>query len=189
VAQPEKPAVPAPEAELAQAKSLQQKVDGYGLGQYDPDDYAKATQSLKAGQDAYGKDNAASKQSLQASIAAFNAVISTGGPKLVAVMQDQSVAAKKSADDLKASVAVKDDYAKADAVYQGALKEKAAGDMENAGNDFAKSRDMFTSVAKAAQEKKNAAMQSLQAAQQALGASEQKAAEAEKSMQDEGAPQ
>jgi hypothetical protein len=188
-APPEKPAVAAPEAELAQAKSLQQKVDGYGLGQYDPDDYATATQSLKAGQDAYGKDNAASKQSLQASITAFNAVISKGGPKLVAVLQDQSVAAKKTADDLKASVAVKDDYANANAVYQSALKEKGAGDMEAAGNDFAKSRDMFGSVAKVAQQKKDAATQSLQAAQEALGASEQKAADAQKSLQDEGITQ
>ena len=32
---PEKPAVAAPDAELAQAKSLQQKADKYGLGDFD----------------------------------------------------------------------------------------------------------------------------------------------------------
>jgi hypothetical protein len=184
--QPEKPVVPAPDAELAQAKSLQQRVDAYSLGQYAPDDYAAATQYLKSGQDAYGKDNAASKQSLQASIAAFNAVITKGGPVLVQKVQDQSVASKRSADDLKASVAVKDDYAKAEAVYQNALKEKAAGDLEKAGNDFATARDMFDAVAKTAQQKKDTAMQSMEDSQKAMAASEQKAADAQKALRDEG---
>jgi hypothetical protein len=182
---PEKPAVPAPDAELAQAKSLQEKVDGYGLAPYDPDDYATATQSLKAGQDAYGKDNASAKQSLQASIDAFNAVLAKGGPLMVGKMQDQSAASKKAADDLKASVAVKDDYAKANAVYQNALKEKDAGDLK-AGADFASARDMFDAVTRRSQQKKDAALQALRAAEQDRTASEQKAAAAQKALQDEG---
>ena len=65
---PEKPVAGAPDAELSQAKSLQQRVDALGLGDYDPDDYAAANTALKAGQDSYGKDNAASKTSLQSAI-------------------------------------------------------------------------------------------------------------------------
>src|SRR5208337_1883682 len=74
--QPVQPAAGTPDAELARAKGLQQRVDALGLGTYAPDDYAAANKDLQAGQDAFGKDNASSKTSLQAAIAEYNSVIS-----------------------------------------------------------------------------------------------------------------
>jgi hypothetical protein len=183
---PEQPVAAAPDAELAQAKALQQRVDAMGLGTYAPDDYAAANKDLQAGQDAYGKDNAASKKSLQAAIAGYNAVLAKGGPLYLATVQQQAEASKKSADDLKASVAVKDDYAAADDVYRRALREKGSGDIENAHKDFSQSRDDFDAVAKTAQQKKDAALQALQDAHQDRTASEKKAQDAEKSLKDEG---
>lgn len=184
--QPEKPAVAAPDAELAQAKSLQQKADKYGLADYDPEDYADATRDLKAGQDAYGNDNAASKESLTKAIDEFNLVITKGGALLLAKVQAQSVASKKAADDLKASVAVPDQYAQANDVYMRALKEKDAGDLEAAGADFAQSRDMFDAVTVVAQQKKDDATKSLEGTKETMAASEQKAADAQKTLKDEG---
>jgi len=184
--QPPAAAVPAPEAELAQAKDLKQKVDAYGLGDYAPDDYAAANQDLQAGEDAYGKDNAASKKSLDSAITEYNAVITKGGAQFLAKAQSAADASKKAADDLKASVAVKDDYAKADEVYNRAIQEKNAQDIENAGKDFASARDQFDAVAKTAQEKKDAAMQAMQSAQEEQSASQQKADDAEKALKDEG---
>jgi hypothetical protein len=92
---------------------------------------------------------------------------------------------KKAADDLKASVAVKDDYARANDVYKWALKEKDAGDIENASKDFTDCRDRFDAVTKVAQQKKNAAVQALQSAQQDRAASQQKAEDADKALKDE----
>ena len=184
--QPEQPAAAAPEAELAQAKSLQEKVDAYGLGDFAPDDYAAADTHMKAGQVAYGKDNAASKTFLQSAITEYNAVITKGGPLYLAKVQAQTEASKKAADDLKGSVAVKDDYARADDLYNRALEEKDAGDIESASRDFTESRDGFDAVAKAAQEKKDAAVQALQSAQQDQAASQQKAEDAQKALKDEG---
>jgi hypothetical protein len=199
---PQKPAQPAPEqpkeqppaqaqaaapdAELAQAKDLKQKVDAWGLGDYAPDDYAAANKDLQAGEDAYGKDNAASKKSLDSAITGYNAVIAKGGPQFLAKSQSQADASKKAADDLKASVAVKDDYAKADATYQQALKEKDAMDIGNASKDFDSARDQFDAVAKTAQQKKDAALQAMQSAQEEQSASQKKADDAEKSLKDEG---
>jgi hypothetical protein len=180
------PATGAPDTELAQAKSLQQRVDALGLGTYDPDDYAAANKDLQAGQDAYGKDNAASRTSLQSAIAEYNSVISKGGALYLANAQQQAEASKKAADDLKASVAVKDDYATANAVYTKALQEKDAGDIENAGKDFGQARDDFDAVAKVAQQKKDAAVQALQNAQQDSNVSQQKAQDADKTLKDEG---
>ena len=184
--QPEQPTVAAPDAELAKAKSLQQRVDALGLGTYAPDEYAAANREFQAGQDAYGKDNAASKKSLMAAIDEYNAVLSKGGPLYLARGQEQAEASKKAADDLKASVAVKDGYEKADGLYMQALKEKDAGEIENAGRDFSQSRDDFDTVAKVARQKKDAATQALQSAQQDKTASERKAENAQKALKDEG---
>lgn len=183
---PEKPVAGAPDAELSQAKALQQRVDAIGLGDYDADDYAAANTAMKAGQDSYGKDNAASKTSLQSAITAYNAVIAKGGPLYLAKLQAQTEASKKAADDLKASVAVKDDYARADDQYMQALKEKDAGDIESSGKDFTQSRDAFDTVTQTAQKKKDAAEQALQAAQQDEKGSQQKADDATKALKDEG---
>jgi colicin import membrane protein len=184
--QPEQPAVANPDAERDQAESLQQKVDKYGLGNYDKDDYQAAGQALQAGQDAYGKDNAASKKSFLAAVDGYNAVLAKGGPLFLADAQKSADAARKAADDLKASVAVKDDYGKADAVYQRALEEKDAGDIENASKDFADAQAQFTAVAEVAQQKKDAATKAVQEAQQDAATSEQTATDAQNSLVNEG---
>jgi hypothetical protein len=180
------PAVPDPQAERDQARSLQQKVDQYKLGTYDQADYQAAGTDLKAGEDAYGKDNAASKKSFLASIDEYNAVLTKGGPLFLADAQKATDASRKAADDLKASVAVKDDYAAADAVYQRALSEKGAGDIASASKDFADAGTQFDAVAKTAQQKKDAATAAIKAAQQDQAASQQKANDAQKTLSDEG---
>jgi hypothetical protein len=184
--QPEQPVAGAPDAELSQAKGLQQRVDALGLGTYAPDDYAAATKDFQAGQEAYGKDNAASKKSLQAAIAEYKAVLSKGGAMYLAGLQGQAEASKKIADEVKASVAVKDDYEAADGLYRKALQEKDAGDIESSGRDFSQSRIDFESAALTAQQKRDAALQALQNAQQGKAASEKKADDSQKTLQDEG---
>lgn len=183
---PAQPQAAAPDAELAQAKDLKQKVDDWGLGDYAPDDYAAANKDLQAGEDSYGKDNAASKKSLDSAITGYNAVIAKGGPQYLAKGQSDAETSKKAADDLKASVAVKDDYAKAEETYQRAVKEKNALDIDAAAKDFSAARDEFDAVAKTAQQKKDAALQAMQSAQEEQSASQQKADDAEKALKDEG---
>jgi hypothetical protein len=185
-AQPEQPAVPAPEAQRTQARALKDKIDGYGLADYDQEDYQAASRDLQAGEDAYGNDNATAKKSLDSAIDGFNAVIAKGGPLLVAAVQDKTETSKQAADALLASVAVKDDYAKANDAYQRGLQEKDSGDLESAGKDFSLAAGLFDAAATAAQQKKDVALHAIGTAQQDLGASEQKAAEAEKSLADEG---
>ena len=180
------PAQPDPAAERDQARSLQQKVDQLNLGPFDQADYEAAGTNLKAGEGSFGKDNAASKKSFLAAIDGYNAVLSTGGPLFLADAQKKTDASRKTADDLKASVAVKDDYSRAEAVYQRALSEKNAGDIANAGKDFADAQSQFDAVAKTAQQKKDAATAALQSAQQDATASEQKASDAQKALTDEG---
>jgi predicted phage tail protein len=174
---PPEAAAPLPETELAQAKQLKAKADAYNLGTLAQAEYTAAENDLKAGQDAYGKDNAASKESLDRAITGYQAVIAKGGPLYLGPLQDKAAAAKKAADDLKASVAVKDDYAKAQAVYDRALKEKAAVDLDAATKDFEDARKMFEAVSAVAQDKLNKAVAANDDAAQAMKDSAAKAAE------------
>lgn len=184
--QPQAAAIPAPDAERTQANNLRQTIDQYSLSDYDAADYASGVQSLDDGEKAYGGDNASAKQSFEAAISSFDAVLAAGWPQRISSVQSQTESSKKTADDLKASVAVADEYSKANAVYQRALQEKAAGDMEKASTDFEQAGPMFDAVAATAKQKRDAALQSLQAARQDMGTSEQKAADADKTLQDEG---
>jgi hypothetical protein len=188
-AQPEQaePAAPAaPDAERARAQELQKTIEDYGLAADDPDGYEKAKGDLAAGEQAYGKDNAAAKLSYDAAIGGFSGIIEKGWPRLVSTAQGESDTARQAALDEKASIAVKDDYTSADAVYQRAVKEKDAGENEKAFNDFRAARDGFDSATAAARVKKAAALQSLEDARQEMSTSEQKADEATQTLADEG---
>jgi len=178
----------APDAELAQARTLKDRIDAEGLAQYAADDYQTASADLQAGESEYGTDNAAAKSSLDKAITGFNAVITKGAPLRVASIQEKTEASKKAADDLLAAVAVKDRYAQANDVYTRGLKEKDAGDLENAAKDFTDAQGFFDAAAEAAQEKKDVALRALDDIQVDMGRSEQMAADAQQGLTDEGIP-
>jgi len=183
---PPEVAAPLPETELAKAKELKAKADLYNLGPLAQAEYNAAESDLKAGEAAYGKDNAASKASLDKAIAGYQAVIDKAGPLYLGTLNDKAAAAKKTADDLKASVAVKDDYAKAQAVYDRALKEKAAGDLAAATKDFEEARKLFEAVAKVAAGKRDKALAASAEAAKAQADAEAAAAAAQKALESEG---
>jgi len=183
---PETPKGALPEAELAKAKELQEKADRHGLGDYAPDEYAAAVKNLAAGEETYGKDNAASKKSLDQAIDGFTAVIDKGGALYLGKLQDQSAVSKKAADELKADVAVKDDYAIAAAVYTRAIQEKGAKDIDSAAADFAQATELFDAVAERAKEKKAAADSAMNATDASEANAKQTATNAEKTLDTEG---
>ena len=182
---PPEEAVPLPETELAKAKELKAKADLYKLGPLAQAEYTAAESDLKAGEETYGKDNAASKASLDKAIAGYQSVIAKAGPLYLGTIHDRTAAAKKAADDLKASVAVKDDYAKAQAVYDRALAAKTSGDLEAATKDYEEARKMFEAVKVVAQEKRDKALAANADAAQALDESAAKAAEAQAALEAE----
>jgi hypothetical protein len=183
---PPEPPAPLPEAALAQAKELKQQVDKFDLGKLAPTEYAAAEADLKAGEAAYGTDNAASQESLDKAVAGYQAVLDKARPLYLTGYRDRTAAAKKAADDLKASVAVKDDYAKAQAVYDRALAVKADGDLEAATRDFEEARVLFEAAAKAAEKKRDAALAASSDLDKALEDSAAKAEEAQAAIEAEG---
>ncbi len=183
---PPEPPVPLPEAELAQAKQLKEKADLYKLGPLAQAEYTAAEADLKAGEAAYGKDNAVAKASLDKAIAGYQSVLDKGGSVYLGSLHDRAAAAKKSADDLKASVAVKDDYAKAQAVYDRALAAKSAGDLAAATKDYEEARALFEAATRVATEKRDKARAAGAEVDKALEDSAAKAAEAQAALEAEG---
>ena len=187
---PEQPAVAAqpaaPESERASARSLMDVIETYGLASYDEESYAQGAADLAAGEESYDVDNAASKESFQAAIQKLSIVAEKGWAVILPDMERDCAASRTAADDLLAAVAVKDDYAKADAVYQQAVAEKNRGDNAKAYDDFFQARELFDAAAGLAWDKKTAAEDALSAAQEGKTASESKAAQADKSLSDEG---
>jgi hypothetical protein len=187
-AQPEAQAVtiPAPDAERAKATELQKRVNANGLGPFDPDDYAAAETAFTAGEGSYGKDNESARRSFVAAADAYTLVLSKGGTLFLTREQKSAETSKSTADELKASVAVKDAYSEALAVYQRGVQESGTGDIENAAKDFAEARDAFAAVAVTAKEKKDAALTALDLAEKGRASSEQQATDAQNALQEEG---
>jgi hypothetical protein len=182
---PPEVAAPLPETELAKAKELKAKADLYKLGPLAQTEYNAAESDLKAGEETYGKDNAASKASLDKAIAGYQAVIAKAGPLYLGTIHDKATAAKAAADDLKSSVAVKDDYAKAKAVYDRAVAARTSGDLEAATKDYEEARKSFEAVANVAQEKRDKAFAANADAAQALYESAARAGEAQDALEAE----
>ncbi|MGA2477676.1 MAG: hypothetical protein ABSG63_02870 [Spirochaetia bacterium] len=175
-----------PEAELARAKALKQQADAYSLGDYDTAEYAAAEKDFAAGQDAYNKDNTASKAALDKAIAGYTAVIAKGGALYLSGLQAKMDAARKDADSAKAGVAVKDDYDKAVVVADRAVKEKNALDIASAAADFPQATDMFTAAAASARDKKAAADAAMKAASESEANAKNTAVTADSTLKTEG---
>jgi tetratricopeptide (TPR) repeat protein len=151
----------APEKEYAQAKELRQLIDDYDLDAASPAAYQAAEESYQKGEAAYGKDNAAAKTAFQEAIKGYQDVISDAFPQLVGRRQSEVDAVKQAADELKASVAVKDKYAAALSVYDQAKAAREAGNFEEALKLLDEAEELFEAVYSEAKAKKERAEQSM----------------------------
>jgi tetratricopeptide (TPR) repeat protein len=134
------------------------------------------------GDKAYNTDNKTSKEAFDQAIANYQAVIAKGFPILTDNTKKETDASLALADGLKAGVAVRDDYAKAKAVYDNAVAEQEAGNYEKAIELFQEADDLFQQVYEKAKAKKAKAEGVIQEALDSLKASEEKAKEAEDAM-------
>ncbi len=176
------PAAALPESEYDQAKGLKKKVEKYGLGEYVPDEYRTAEKKYSDGEAAYNKDNASSKEYLDEAINNYRIVIEKGFPIVAGKKREEIETIKKQADDIKASVAVKDDYEKTQEVYDSALEEKRAGNYETALELLEKARGLFEEVYKKTEQKKERAEKSMEDSRKGIESAEERAEEAQKTM-------
>ena len=180
------PAVAAPDRELADARVLRARIVRFKLDQQYPQDFAAADARLTEGQAQMNKDNAAAKASIDAASAGYSKILKDGLTPMVRRGRQDVETVRASATGIKAQVAVTDDYAAAEAVYQKALASDNAGDQEAAIDGYGQARDQFVKVYDSAKAKKDRAERSLQEARKDLSDAEAQAKAAEDAAKAEG---
>jgi len=181
------PEVPAPESELAEAKQLRDLVVAFELDKIAPQEFSGAENHFKEGEAAYGKDNTAAKSSLEKAIEGYRAVIKAGYAQISQKLKDDVVSVKREADELKAGVALPDEYKTADDSYKKALAKEKAEEYEQALGGFDVTISLFRNVRDRSLEKKLRAERSLEEAKAGIADVEETAKELEEAEKQGGA--
>jgi hypothetical protein len=173
-------AVPAPAAEYEKAKGLRAAIMEKGLDGYVPEVFTEAEADFKGGESTYGEDNEASTRAFGRAIMKYQEIMDQGYPRLADTWRAKAENARMSADLIKASQSMPDEYnaalglcAKADAAF-------AAKDYPACVELFTAAAQQFDNAAMAAGEKMSRAEKSLTELADGLTKAESQAVEAEK---------
>jgi hypothetical protein len=138
--------VPPPESEYGQAKELRSRIEKWGLDRYAAEEFSAAEGRFNEGESAYNKDNAKAKTAFKDAIKGYQAVIDKGFPAYLDEKIAEVESLKKSAEEIKAPVALKNDYNGAKAVYAEALNKKKKEQYEEASDLLDRAQTQFQSV-------------------------------------------
>lgn len=123
---------PAPEAERAKAAELRKKAFDLGIKEVLPEDYAAAEKSFAAGNENYGKDNAASRASFSEASVRYSAAIEAGLPLLSAKARSDAEKLRRTAADKGAADSFAPLWTRAEADYAAPKSAEDAKDYEAA---------------------------------------------------------
>jgi hypothetical protein len=180
VAEPAPAPVPLPEAEYAKAKEMKETIAHYGLDAYEPDAFARAETGFGDGEAAYGQDNAASKSAFDLAIAGYQTVIDGGFPALADAWREKIETLKTDAAELKAWVAMPDQYDAAMDTSSKALTALEDKDYRTCVDLFKDAERLFNSLVQTVDGKKAKAEESFSSVAETLQQAEKVAAEAER---------
>jgi tetratricopeptide (TPR) repeat protein len=154
-----------PEQEYNQAKENREIIAKHNLNTYFPDEYTKAESDFSQGEQNYDKDNAKAKKDFDSANALYQQIIHDAYPLYVDSEKTGVDSEREKAVDIKANVAVKDDFAKADEEYQTALSLSKEGKYEEALDHLNQAKTLFEGAYNAAKEKHDKARNSIDSAQ------------------------
>lgn len=164
------------------AKSAKQKIDENELALYNQSSYNKGLQNLTLVEDAYSNESATSKEILQAANDAysdFNSVLISAYKSLAMTERKEALNAKKSADEVKAGVSRKEQYAEATQYFKDGDSLYSMQSPEKALNKYASAKNLYSELAADVKEKRSAALAAIEAAKKRVAESEQYAEEAD----------
>jgi hypothetical protein len=169
-----------------EAYKARQEIMDYGFGRYDPDNYAAAEEVAFAGLDAYDAlafDDTVDVKDvlLQAEEArlGYNLVLDTGWRSYATERQASAGAERQNALDLKANVAVRNDYEAAQRLYNQATNSYQAQRYVEAADLYFQVEFLFAAVAETAEQKRRLAEDAIRTAQDRAATSEETARSAE----------
>ena len=137
-------------------------------------------QKLQAAQETYDAgDINASQNNAEEALLRFRLALNKGREMNASGRGEAASAERQAAQDLKANVAVKSDFERAQAVYAEAEQAFKAEKYDDAADLFAQAESLFADVKNVAAEKRARALEAMQNAQQKISATEDAAKKAD----------
>jgi hypothetical protein len=170
----------------ADTYNVWREIEDYGFGSYDPDNYDAAnTAALAAlnGYDSLGNDDTADIKDVllhaEEAQLGYNMVLGNGWKTYASERQVAAGAERQVALDIKANVAVRDDYGAAQGFYDNAGASFRAERYSEAAELYFRSEFLFASAAGTAAEKRRIAEDAIREAEEKKAASDETARKAE----------
>lgn len=162
------------------AYQTREEIADRGFEPYDPANIATADDSLASAVLSYSAgDYAAAGEKADSALSLYTAALSTAWESYAAEMAAAAAGARQKAIDLKANVAVKQNFDFAQIAYGQANAAFARKDFEEAAGRYTRCESTFEEIAASALEKKLAAEEALRLANQRMAESDETAKNAE----------
>jgi len=126
----------APDEERAKALALRKRAFDLGIKDVLPDDYAAAEKAFAAGNESYGKDNAAAALSFNDASGKYAALIDKGLPLLASQARENAERLRKVAQDKGAPGYFASQWTQAEADFAAPKKAETSGGYEAALNGY-----------------------------------------------------
>lgn len=167
-----------PTENLNMAKAAIAKAEEAKADQFAADEYKAATGDLAAGESTMvpkkNKKNEEAKKKFDEAKKQADAAYVKAAPAYAKFNIDEADKVRKSSDEIKAAVAVKEQYEKAKALLDEASAANAEGKYEEAWTKAGQARILFDEVYKVTVEKKNAADDAIKNAGSAIQKAQEK---------------
>jgi hypothetical protein len=148
----------------SRAVKVKARIDEMGYAASDATNYQLANDKLAKADAELAGNPAAAVEAVEEALLRYNLVLSKGWELSAGGKKAKAEEFKLKSDEIKAEVAVKDDYIQAQLVWDSAVEAFAKGDFEYAAELFAKAETLFTDVYRKAAAKRAAAESAMQAA-------------------------
>lgn len=196
----EQPAEPAPSAEeapaeeapdvpvdlLAEAEELREVIIEYDLAQYANDRFVEGEERFEAGQTAYEDESFEEAQAeLTFAVEAYEQVIDAGMPNLVGPAAEEASAARQTARDARAHVALSSAYQPVERTFNQAESARQNEEWVTALTSYREVTPRFGELAERAGQRRQEAEAAIERARQRLQQTEQRRQELESEVEDD----
>jgi hypothetical protein len=157
----------------AEAYTLRQEIVDRDFFGYDQDNFSRADTTLTAAFNHYGeKDPETARNEADEALLRYNLVMKAGWAGSVGKLQTLAQAERQKALNEKANVAVRNDFAETEKVYNQAAVALRAEQFQEAGPLYEKSASSYTILARSAAEKRRIAEDAISKAEEKMAESE-----------------
>ena len=154
--------VPPPDEAYDTAKTLRSQITEFELAQYNESEFQAGESQFADGEVAYETEEyATAEEAFNLAIDSYTIVIRDGFRAIAGARREEATSAKAQADEVKASVAVADDYAEALDLYNQAVAAADEGDDQRAAELFENAAVLFAQVFESASAKRRQALDAL----------------------------